>query len=82
MTMEIKLTAFGIAKDILQERSRSYALNDMDTIGTLKSKLISEFPAFSSLASLAFAVNEEYCTDDYIIKSGDHVVIIPPVAGG
>lgn len=80
--MEIKLTAFGIAKDILHQRSRTYTLNDEDTIAILKSKLIDEFPAFNLLASLTFAVNEEYCVDNYIIKSGDHVVIIPPVAGG
>ena len=82
MSMEIKLTAFGIAKDILQNRSMPFNLEEGDTIIQLKEKLVMQFSEFSSLASLAFAVNEAYCSDEYTLSSGDHVVIIPPVAGG
>ena len=39
-------------------------------------------PALKKLKSYAVAVNEEYATDDVILKPNDVVAIIPPVSGG
>jgi molybdopterin synthase sulfur carrier subunit len=80
--MEIKITAFGIAKDIIQAREIQFSLNDFDTIRDLKTKLIETYPEFEKLATLSFAVSETYQSDDYVFKINDHVVIIPPVSGG
>jgi molybdopterin converting factor subunit 1 len=80
--MTIRLLAFGIAKDILQARTRSFELSDESTIAGLKTALIVEFPDLSGLQRLSFAVNESYVKDNFILNEGDEVVLIPPVSGG
>ncbi len=80
--MEINITAYGIAKDFLKSRTQGFSLKDGNTVGDLKEALISQYPAFQSLSSLAFAVQEEYRADEFVLHPGDHVVIIPPVSGG
>ena len=48
----------------------------------LKSHILSQYPAFQDVSSLAVAVNNEYATGQDPINEGDEVAIIPPVSGG
>lgn len=80
--MKIQLVAYGIAKDILQSSALSFPLPSGQKISDLKVELIQQFPRFADLQSLRFAVEEEYQSDDYLLKENDEVVIIPPVSGG
>jgi molybdopterin converting factor small subunit len=80
--MKIKLIAYGIAKDILQAREKDWEATGDLTIQTLKENLLAEYPAFSNLKKLSFAVGIEYRDDTFALKDGDEVVIIPPVSGG
>ena len=81
--MQIKLIAFGIAKDILETQYLKLNLENKDTtIQGVKQALLQKYPAFAKLKSLSFAVNEEYQNDDFILSNNDEVVIIPPVSGG
>jgi len=79
--MKVKLTAFGIAKDILNHRQQDFEFNGT-TIADLKSELLNKFPAFSDLKKLSFAVDEEYQEDEFALDENKEVVIIPPVSGG
>ena len=80
--MKVSLLAFGIARDILGQRTLSYEVDAGTRISGLKAALISDYSEMEKLSSLAFAVNEEYVDDDYEIREGQEVVIIPPVSGG
>jgi len=80
--MTIKLVAFGIAKDILQQSQMDFALDNGQKIKDLKRDLQARYPAFEKLQSLKFAVNEDYQDDSYELSATDEVVIIPPVSGG
>ena len=80
--MNIRLIAFGIAKDILNTAKMEVALADPADIKSLKERLTTDYPGFAYLAKLSFAVNEEYRDDDFTLKDQDEVVIIPPVSGG
>ena len=80
--MTIHILAFGIAKDIIGKQNLELTLEANNTVGNLKEQLCQQFPDFEKLRSLAIAVNEEYRADDFVIGSGDEVVIIPPVSGG
>lgn len=80
--MEIKLIAFGIAKDILQTKHLKLEVREQITVADLKAKLCQLYPDFEKLRSLSLAVNEEYQADDFVINATDEVVIIPPVSGG
>lgn len=79
--MNIEITAFGIAKDILNQKKLSIKLNGA-TVGELRNQLMVDFPAFEKLRSLKFAVNTEYVEDTFELKETDEVVLIPPVSGG
>lgn len=80
--MKVRLVAYGIAKDILEGSSVDFELNGSPDIANLKEQITTQFPAFKDLASLKFAVNEEYREDSFAINENDEVVIIPPVSGG
>jgi molybdopterin converting factor small subunit len=80
--MKIRLIAFGIAKDILQSKQLDFDLLTGDTIDSLKQKLFKQYPDFTKLKSLSFAVGENYQEDSYSLHENDEVVIIPPVSGG
>lgn len=80
--MTIKLVAFGIAKDILKNKSIDFAVAEKLTVADLKADLCAQYPEFQRLKSFAIAINEEYQDDDFVIGERDEVVIIPPVSGG
>jgi molybdopterin converting factor subunit 1 len=80
--LNIQLLAFGIARDIIGSRTASLELPDDASLQDLRILLLERFPAFAQLRSLAFAVNTDYQTDEYLIRDGDEVVLIPPVSGG
>ncbi len=80
--MDIEVVAYGIAREIVGSSTLTIDLAEKTTIRELKNELINRFPEFSRLASLKFAVNEEYEEDSYEVRPHDEVVIIPPVSGG
>ena len=80
--MKLHLLAFGIAKDILRSRHLEYELHSGNTIAALKTSLLQDFEQFHQLASISFAVNENYASEDFVLHEEDEVVLIPPVSGG
>jgi len=79
--MKLQILTFGIAQDIMNGKvhDKEYSVN---TVQELKDKLCVDYPEFTKLRSISFAVNESYQSDEYILKENDTVAIIPPVAGG
>ncbi len=80
--MKIKITAFGIAKDILRATSQIVERDDLRTIAELRAYLCQKYPDFTRLAKLSFAVNETYQDDNFELQEDDEVIILPPVSGG
>ncbi|NND35388.1 MAG: MoaD/ThiS family protein [Saprospiraceae bacterium] len=80
--MNIKILAFGIAKDIIGAREMTLQIAEGSDVGGLKEHLVNQYADFGRLKSLALAVNEEYAHDSLMLTSDDEVVIIPPVSGG
>ena len=80
--MKIKVLAFGIAKDILQQQQVELDLKSTSTVGALKEELCRRYPEFNRLKSFSIAVNESYQEDQFRLNENDEVVIIPPVSGG
>ena len=80
--MKIRITAFGIARDILDGHRSEMELTSDNSISGLKDQLMKDHPEFSRLRSLRFAIDEEYVSDDHVLTDNDEVVIIPPVSGG
>lgn len=80
--MLVKVIAFGIAKDILNNNTLNIEVPEHCKVGEARHFLEENYPEFKKLASLKFAVNETYQTDDYTLNPNDELIIIPPVSGG
>ncbi len=80
--MKLRLLAFGIAKDVLGTSSTDFVLETGTSVGELKAALVRAYPELKRLTSIAFAVNETYVQENYVLREGDEVVLIPPVSGG
>lgn len=80
--MVIKVIAFGIARDIIGGGATEVEVSKNTTARNTLDLLKREFPDFEKLSSLRLAVNESYVEDDFVIKEGDELVLIPPVSGG
>lgn len=80
--MNVKIKAFGIARDFLGESTTSFQLKNGKSIADLKSELADAYPDFHKIKAFSIAVNQEYQEDDFIIGEGDELAIIPPVSGG
>jgi len=78
----VTLLNFGIAADIIGERQMMVDLPEGWTVGDMRQYLAGRYPRLAELASLRFAVNDEYAEEDTPIRPGDEVVLIPPVSGG
>lgn len=80
--MEVNILLFGIAKDIVGSNKLKLLISEGGAVQELKNRLTEEYPGLLDLKSIAFAVNEEYVQDDYVLNVNDEIVIIPPVSGG
>lgn len=80
--LTVTVLAFGISRDITGVSSLSLSLESPCTVGDFRQELLARWPAMSSLASLAIAVNNEYAMDDQLLQPGDELALIPPVSGG
>ncbi len=81
--MKIKILFFGITKDITNTSNVNFSLNrEKIILRELKIELQKKYPNLKDLDTYAFAVNEDYATDDSFIKNEDVVAVIPPVSGG
>ena len=80
--MKIQLLLFGIATDMTGQNSIAYSLTEKATVKQLKEALLKDYSGLKNIQEFAIAVNEEYATDEIMIKEGDVIAIIPPVSGG
>jgi molybdopterin converting factor subunit 1 len=71
----------------LRERARTAELSrefpEGTTVGEIWNWLLGDFPALGGHHDgVAFAVNQEYVTEDFRPRNDDEVAFIPPVSGG
>lgn len=80
--MKIQLLLFGIATDLLNASSLELEVSENSSIAVFKKEITAKHPQLENINSYAIAVNEEYASDETILKKNDVVAIIPPVSGG
>lgn len=81
--LRIIVRPFGPATDVLGSEPIEYALMPPATLGLLVELLVARHPGLRAFEGrLRFAVNEEYAGFDTVLREGDEVAVIPPVAGG
>lgn len=80
--MKIKTLFFGITTDLVGASQLQIDVEKNTTIGVFKNLLKNDFSQLENINSYAIAVNEEYASDEIVLKESDVVAVIPPVSGG
>ena len=81
--MNVKVRLFAGLKELVGGPEVLVDLGEDATLQDLEDELGRRYPRLKPLlASLAFAVDEEYRTRDYVLHDGDEVALIPPISGG
>lgn len=72
-------------KGLAMTETRLYEVEGGVTAGELKKMIADDLPALAEALkgrSVLFSVNQEFATDDTVIKDGDEVGLLPPFSGG
>lgn len=81
--INVKILFFGAARDAVGTEEASFTTASPASVLTIKKAVFSRYEALSVFAkSLMVAVNEEYATDETMIKNLDEIAFLPPVSGG
>ncbi len=80
--MKCRIRAFGITREILNERELILELPQGATVADLKRELFSRYPPLTRLSSLFVAVNTEYAPEERKLTEDCEIALIPPVSGG
>ncbi len=81
--MKVKVRLFAGLKELTGGPEVVAELPEAATVRDLEDVLGRDYPRLKPLlASLAFAVDEEYRSRDYVLHDGDEIALIPPISGG
>lgn len=75
-----KVMFFAHLRDLVGEESIKIAAAGK-TVAELKEMIAEQFAA-AKFDTVMTAINEEFATNDEVIKDGDEIAFIPPVSGG
>ena len=77
----IRLLYFAILREKLGKHEEM--LEFSGSVGELRRLLVEREPNLADVLKVClFAVNQEYVGEDFILKGGETVAVIPPVSGG
>lgn len=77
----IRLLYFAILREKLGRHEEM--LEFSGSVGELRKLLIEREPHLADVLKVClFAVNQEYVGEDFILKGGETVAVIPPFSGG
>lgn len=81
--MTVRLLFFAVLRDIAGADRRDLSLPEGTTAREVWQALRSEFPKLGDYTQPPMtAINESYADPDAILRDGDELAFIPPVAGG
>ena len=84
MASPIRLLFFAAARDLAGRAELELSIGpNGTTVRDLADEVARRFPGFgANLRSIRWAVNSEYAAAGDLVRPGDEVAVIPPVAGG
>ncbi len=81
--MQIRLLAFGPARDAVGDSAAAVEVSEGATVADLLQAAEKRFPGLQPFRGrMAFARNAMWCSESTLLVSGDEVALIPPVSGG
>ncbi len=81
--VSIRVLFFGAARDVVEANQLDLSLDAPATVSSAFQNLVARFSQLERFGrSLLFAVNQEYATQDTLLKENDELAVFPPVSGG
>ncbi len=81
--MTVRLLFFAVLRDIAGTDARDLSLREGTTAGDVWQSLRESYAKLADYAQPPMiAINETYATADAVLRDGDELAFIPPVAGG
>ena len=82
--MRVRILYFAAIKELLGSAEELLDVSvDVADVALVERRLIEVHPELDGrLATVRFAVNEDFAERDAPVRSGDVVAVIPPVSGG
>lgn len=81
--MRIRVLFFAAVRDLTGVESASFEVDCETRVKDLLSKIEAKYPKTQGIwRAVRVAVNEEFASLQTILRKGDTLAIIPPVAGG
>ncbi len=83
MSIHIRVLYFGQARDAAGKGEEEYSLPDRSSVDVLVQRSSSAHPKIEKMREIMqVAVNEELAKPGQLLRDGDVVALLPPVAGG
>ncbi len=83
MPLMVKVLAFAGARDVVGAPELDFELSEACSAAALMDRICARFPGLAPhRKSLRMAINGSYAADRELVRPGDEVALIPPVAGG
>jgi molybdopterin converting factor subunit 1 len=81
--VKIRLLFFAVLRDIAGTGERDLDVADGTRPADVWATLRADYPQLASYTNPPLAaINEEYAAHDSLLREGDELAFIPPVAGG
>lgn len=81
--MKVRLLFFAVLRDITGSDARDLTLDDGTTARQVWESLRTSYAKLAEYAQPPMvAINETYAMPDDVLRDGDELAFIPPVAGG
>jgi molybdopterin converting factor subunit 1 len=82
-TMKVRLLFFAVLRDIAGTDARELALSEGATARDVWQSLRAQYAKLTDYAQPPMiAINETYAAPETVLRDGDELAFIPPVAGG
>ncbi|MEM6837229.1 MAG: MoaD/ThiS family protein [Cyanobacteria bacterium P01_C01_bin.120] len=83
MPIAVTVKLFAAYQDAYGQPELALELSEGATVADVRDRLLTEHPELEKWRDLTrFGVNFQFVDADMPLKSGDEVVMIPPVSGG
>jgi len=81
--ISINIKLFAIYRERIGQSHLKLSIPDNSSLDSAIESMLDTFPSLGPLVTnTVFAVNQEYSGENSVLKSGDELVLIPPVSGG
>ena len=81
--MKVRLLFFAVLRDIAGSDTRELALDEGTTARDVWQSLRAQYAKLTDYTQPPMiAINETYATPETVLRDGDELAFIPPVAGG